>query len=498
DAYKVETLLSGRHTASSAYSAAVTQGGAHIAVAIGRTIHVASATGSCIVAVVRHEHRVTCAALSSGGGQFVAFGDALGALYIVHVATRRVVFGRALGLGGVRRVVFGRELGDALVVAAGAHVVRFAGIRVDALGRAVARGDDAEAGRLAAMIGVAAAEPADMPHDGVADVAAGVLVAGGGRASLSRWQAEGKGGALRLADAVAGGAYVRVEASADGRYAVALDDAGHVDVYERRTLTRVFRLAAGASDFSLLPRRTGLRLAVVARLDDSASELRVVDVPAGLTLCAVRVARDTRLARGAGDCAVFVEVRRRAFSVRRLAGARADERLAQLVKRGRVAEAQAFARAQGFAPAHVACVRLAHMATLRTPLGEHEEEEALGLVREAQEAPQVVRLALALHVRTLRGAQTLVQLAQAAARASGHQALQRLADDAARRLGTWRSISGAFDGAAWLAFGAADVAAHVRALLAQGDVARAAGVWRRHMVDARVRDDVAGALHAFP
>ncbi|KAJ1723734.1 hypothetical protein LPJ53_001959 [Coemansia erecta] len=526
DAYKLETLLSGHQPPGAADGpVGLALGGEHVAVAVGRAIHVADASGSHVLAVVRHESHVTCAALNADG-QFVAFGDGRGALFIVHVATRRVVFTRALpGGAGVRRVVFGREDGggEALVVVAGRHVERFGGIRARELGRAIAAGEAGEAARLGGLIGVAAADPAHVPHGEVADVAAAgcTLVAGRGddegeeegAAALSSWQV-GAGGALRLADAVGlaggGGGYVRVEASHDGRHAVALGPAGRLDVYERRTLTRVFRFGAGVADFALLPAPgAGLRAAVVVSADgdgDGASdELLVVDLPGGRARHALDVARGTRLARGRAAqhdaSVVFVERRAGGFDVRRLAEAQPVERLAHFVRLGRFAAADAFALAHGIAPAHVARARLEAMAAgaAGQACDGADDDEALRLVRLAAGPPaQLADVALRLPARTLRGAQALVREAQAAARASGDAALVGRAGDAARRLGTWLSVAGAFDAAAWQAFRSADLAAHVRAWLAQGDVARAAAVWRRHAGDARVRGDLAAALHAFP
>ncbi|KAJ1877641.1 hypothetical protein LPJ66_012061, partial [Kickxella alabastrina] len=74
------------------------------------------------------------------------------------------------------------------------------------------------------------------------------------------------------------------------------------------------------------------------------------------------------------------------------------------------------------------------------------------------------------------------------------------ARDALLRLGTWCGVGPAgFDAGAWQSFRAADLAAVLRAFVARGDVARAAVVWRRHAGgDARLRGDVASALHAFP
>ncbi|KAJ1890702.1 hypothetical protein LPJ66_007321, partial [Kickxella alabastrina] len=406
DSYRLETLATGRRAApeegeelSDSEDESETgdtvcevsvAGDQHVALTVGRTIHVlssgsekqeAAAAAAVAVAVIRHEREVVCTALSEAA-LFVAFGDSGGTLFIVHVGSRRAVYSQALGapLSALRFAGGGQEL----VLVAGARLVRFAGICMRALSEAIAQGDMARAAQAGAAISVdsvelARADGSALHAGGVGDVAvvagSGVAVAGSGAGALSSWHAAAPGG-LRLSDAVGaactgGEGYARVQASADGRHVAALSHGGALDVYERTTLTRVFRYGAGVLGFTTVAAPGAqLRVAVLERGGGGGggTRLSVVELPSRRVVHAMRVARRSWLARGGGGGGggvVFVEARAGAFHVRRLSEALPLERLAHLLRGARFAEAERFAQAHGIPAAAVGRQRVAAAVAAR-------------------------------------------------------------------------------------------------------------------------------------
>ncbi|KAJ1892031.1 hypothetical protein LPJ66_006587, partial [Kickxella alabastrina] len=392
DSYRLETLATGRRAApedcedlsdsedeseaGDTVCEVSVAGDQHVALTVGRTIHVLSSgsekQAAAAVAVIRHEKEVVCTALSEAA-LFVAFGDSGGTLFIVHVGSRRAVYSQALGapLSALRFAGGGQEL----VLVAGARLVRFAGICMHALSEAIAQGDMARAAQVGAAISVdsvelARADGSALHAGGVGDVAvvagSGVAVAGSGAGALSSWHAAAPGG-LRLSDAVGaactgGEGYARVQASADGRHVAALSHGGALDIYERTTLTRVFRYGASVLGFTTVAAPGAqLRVAVLERsAGGDGARLSVVELPSRRVVHAMRVARRSWLARGGGGAGVvFVEARASAFHVRRLSEALPLERLAHFLRGARFAEAERFAQAHGIPAAAVGRQRVA-------------------------------------------------------------------------------------------------------------------------------------------
>ncbi|KAJ2080670.1 hypothetical protein H4R24_002907 [Coemansia sp. RSA 988] len=570
DSYRLETLavaeqeLDGRGGDDELDSAerwcTTTVSAHHVAMSVGRQIHILAADKQQHEAVIRHTSEVKATALSNDSS-FVAFGDAVGMLCIVHIKTRQAVFsqliraetGEASSMEesrGISAIKFAESESDMrselVVIDGGGQAVRFSGIRLRELNQAILDGDMGLAAQVKAEIRVeqVALATADrqMHAGGITGLAVMqtaehslVVVSGSGDASLSSWRRAAGGAATGLADAVteesAGTGYTGVQVTGDQRYVVALSEHGVLDVYERTTLTRVFRYEDMAlDDFSVLGGRGSAEATVVGIskpiADDSDAE-QTADgcggdrdgwhrrlVVVGLPQVAVEytmvtsawswLANDSRAAQGKTDAIMFVEgvvegLRRRVF-LRQLRAAMPMERLAHFLDAGRFLEAHAFAEAHGIPRAEVArrrveraVVRLADGA-----LDTAEVDEALGLLGDANDAGFAADSCMRLVAATLADTQRLLAHARTAA-ASDAQRLAQVAD-ATQRLGTWLELGGcaAFDWRGWAAFRNGDLAQQLRALVAQGDIGRVAALWRRHHGDARIHGDIGAALLGLP
>ncbi|KAJ2358755.1 hypothetical protein GGF43_000606 [Coemansia sp. RSA 2618] len=542
DSYRLETVAAAEREASTLDDddderwCSVVVSAQRVAVTLGRQIHVLSADCARQEAVISHDRRIHATALSSDAS-FVAFGDAAGTLYIVHVETRRAVFSQRIAGSDLEssadadtKVVAmqfaetnaGRE--ELVVADARGHAMRFAEIQLRLLGTAIARGDMALAARIKGEISVETvrlgAQVTDVAAFHAHDYSLLFASGGGSGASLSSWRRNG--GATRLADAVSGecvgAAYTRVRVSGDGRFVVALGTQGVLDVYERATLTRVFRYAeVTIDDFGLLGGggMTVVALSTPTYADgdgDACRRLVVVALPSMAVRYAMDAAPHSWLAqdtRGDVTTVVFVEgaadagVQR--LFLRRLHEAVPMERLDHFLRAGRFAEAHAFAEAHDIP---VAAVHRRRLEALVTPGSiaqglDHSEPASEGAITEALELAEHVDAACAVNAcmqlvaASLSGTQRLLAYARRRAGADADHLLILRVEDAERRLGTWSALGGAEQDSAcaWAEFRAADLAARVRAYAAQGDVVRVAVLWRRH---AGLRDDVAGAVQGFP
>ncbi|KAJ2707305.1 hypothetical protein FB645_000816 [Coemansia sp. IMI 203386] len=539
DSYTLETLITGTRISSRPFEdinsdidksdynspgwCVASVAGQFIAVTKDKAIHILSADSACIEAVIRHDYLVTSTALSKDA-LFVAFGDSEGTLFIVHVGSRRVVFSRPMGteLGALRfSEIDSRsdECREELVLVAGSQLVRFAGIRLRALGRAISSNDMTIAGQIRSEIAVESVALADkrgnsLHSDGVSSVAVvparestQAIVAGSGAASLSSWLCTANGDSddyvskMGLSDAVsaecAGSEYTHVQVSANGRYALALSRSGMLDVYERLTLTRVFRYSeAPVADFGIVTSRAAhLRIAaIVSEADDEDSaQLIIVDLPSGNVIYSMDVAKGTWLARGFNESVVFVETQPSTFFVRKLSEALPLDRLAHFLRGRRYAEAESFARAHGIPETEVCRQRVISLVDSRC---EVDPVEAIDLLASLDDEGFVTESCLRLHTKTLPETQQLLRYARSVANAKSNIAS---VDETLLRLGTWQAVgSHPFNAGEWHSFRSADLASCARAFLSCGDVLRASLLWRRHAHDAKLRGDLAGALQAFP
>ncbi|KAJ2768407.1 hypothetical protein IWQ56_002951, partial [Coemansia nantahalensis] len=596
DSYRLETLavaeraqagLDGGDEAAedgAQWGAAVVVSAQHVAIAMGSRIHVLSADCRAPEAVICHSGAVLATALNCDSS-FVAYGDATGTLFIVHIRTRQPVFSQSVrppdstgdgpqaAVCGLHFAVSDTAAGqppreELVVVDSAGHAVRFSGIQLCLLSQAILDGNMALAARIRSEILV---EPVALQaakravhQGGVTGLAMfharshSLLFASGcGDGCLSCWRrAEPGGGSpTRLADIVtsesAGAGYSRIQLSLDGRYLVALSTHGWIDVYERSTLTRVFRYADAAfDDFGLLapPDADSAAMLVVAISrphcggsdgSDGGSEdddddgmtglarrkLVVLSLPAMEVVYSMAtsawswLARDSRSAQDVADTILFVEglvedgVQR--LFLRSLRETVPLDRLAHFLRAGRYEEAQAFAETHGIPPAVVRRKRLeellgnpdhAALAALRDDASVARfVDETLEVLDHVDDDEFGVRVCTDLAVPSLRGTRRLLLHARALAAGDA----QRLADvdDALQRLGTWSIISGAgplqapgphFDRQGWAAFRSTDLAACVRSCIAQGDIQRASAVWRRHRDNLRVAADIASAVQGFP
>ncbi|KAJ2739626.1 hypothetical protein H4R23_000324 [Coemansia sp. Cherry 401B] len=574
DSYRLETLATAERALADVGNGEldsqqrwcdVTVSSQHMAVTLDTHIHILSVDCAKQEAVISHDQRIQATALSSGSS-FVAFGDTTGMLFIVHIKTRRPVFSQcivaadsadAAGISALQFTVSGDEQREELVVAsASGQAVRFSNIHLDLLDKAIAAGDMVVAAGIKAEIGVEFVqlrENGRLVHDGgITGLAAFhardhslVFVSGGGSASLSCWQRI-HGASTNLADVVSlecsGSEYTKVRLSPDQRYVVALSVQGSLDVYERSTLTRVFRYAdVDIADFGLAlppqPSSTDSSILVTAISnpiysqsdgddsdgdggDDDSGEahrkLLVVGLPGMEVLYSMDVsawswlAQDTRLAADAVDTIMFVEGSaddgtQRLF-LRQLQETVPLERLDHFLRAGRFTEAQAFAESAGIPLTTVHRRRLEELlrpgnesfAALRTEDDAHRfVDQTLELARHV-DAAFSVDLCLRLAVPTLDATRRL--LAHAQQQAGDNPELTARVGETSQRLGTWSMIGDTepFDWRGWSVFRAADLAVCARAYAAQGDVARVSAIWRRHPNDTRLRDDVAGAVQGFP
>ncbi|KAJ2795581.1 hypothetical protein H4R20_005832, partial [Coemansia guatemalensis] len=291
DSYRLETLAVAEQgpdngeidneLSSSERWCTTTASAQHVAMSAGRQIHILATDKQRHEAIIRHTSEVRATALSSDSS-FVAFGDAAGMLCIVHIRTRQAVFSQLIRAeasgessteedGGISVIQFAESGADKrtelVVIDGSGHAVRFSGIRLGELNQAILDGDMGLASQVKAEIRVEQVALAAAGRQIHAERITGLavmqtaehslmVVSGSGDASLSSWRRAAGGTATGLADAVteesAGTGYAGVQVTGDQRYVVALSEHGALDVYERTTLTRVFRYEDMAlDDFSV-------------------------------------------------------------------------------------------------------------------------------------------------------------------------------------------------------------------------------------------------------
>ncbi|KAJ2454421.1 hypothetical protein EV183_001547 [Coemansia sp. RSA 2336] len=516
----------------------------HIAITLGSQIYILAADCQTHEAVINHSQAIHATALS-GDSSFVAFGDAAGTLFIIHIETRRAVFSQniqdtqptkgssqTLGISALEFAISDADgLREELVaVSASGAAVRFGNIKLRELSRAIAEGNMKLASSVREQVMVEQfqlqAKGAMVHGDNVAGLAvhahgnAQVLVAGNGSASLSCWQ--NAGGSTKLVDAVsaecAGGEYVRIRLTADGRYLVALSTSGTLDIYERATLTLVFRYTAcEVEDFTLTDGPQGCNVqaavmvaAIVQNYPDDDSEngqrqLMLIALPSMEVLWARNTAELSWLAYAAGSQVVLVEgidgPDGQQLVLRQLAETAPVDRVYKLLRSGEFTKAQA-AAAEGNVSLPAVYRQLAEELIQQAQDLRLEDDSSLAeQVRELADhadPPLAVDLCVRMLLPSASGIHQLLK--QGRRRAGSDIDLARRVADIQRRLGTWCTISTSepFDVRGWAAFCTADLAAYVREFSAKGDVARVSAIWRRHAQDSRLRSDIAGAVQGFP
>ncbi|PIA14304.1 hypothetical protein COEREDRAFT_10501 [Coemansia reversa NRRL 1564] len=577
DSYRLETLavaeqeLNSREGDNELNSAErwcmATMSAQHVAMSVGRQIHILVTDKQRQEAIIRHTSDVKATALSSDSS-FVAFGDAVGMLCIVHIKTRQAVFSQFIRANAGKENITAEDKGscavvdegisairfadsetdgrsELVVIDGGKQAVRFSGIRLEELNQAILESNTELAAQVKAEIRVEhvplSAAGWQIHNEGITGLAVTqemehslVIVSGRGNASLSSWRRAAGGTATELADAVAaesgGIGYTGVQVTGDQRYVVALSENGELDVYERTTLTRVFRYTDMAlDDFEVSGGHSAAAVVVgISKpiADDSDSEqfadydgedwngwhrrLVVVGLPEMTMEYSMAISAwswlvsDSRAARRSTDAIMFAEgitegARRRVF-LRQLRAALPLERLAHFLDSGRFTEAQAFAEAHSIPRAVVARRRLdrAVARAADDALDAAAVNEVLVLLDDVGDAGFAVDVCTRLAAVTLADMQRLLEHARGAA-GSDTQRTAHVAD-AAQRLGTWVELNGraAFDWRGWTAFRDGDLAQRLRALVAHGDIVRSAVLWRRHHGDARVHDDIGAALQGLP
>ncbi|KAJ2616940.1 hypothetical protein H4S08_000538 [Coemansia sp. RSA 1365] len=539
----------------------------HVAMSVGRQIHILATERQRHEAIIRHTSDVKATALSSDSS-FVAFGDAVGMLCIVHIKTRQAVFSQLIRAQvgkenstpedkgsyaavdeGINAIRFADSETDGrselVVIDGGKQAVRFSGIRLGDLNQAILESNIELAAQVKAEIRVEhvplSVAGRQIHTEGITGLAVTqamehslVIVSGRGNASLSSWRRAAGGVATELADAVtaenAGMGYTGVQVTGDQRYVVALSEDGELDVYERTTLTRVFRYTDMAlDDFDVSGGHSAATIVLgISKpiADDSDSEhsadfdegdlngwhrrLVIVRLPemkveySMATSAWSWLVSNSRAARGSTGAIMFAEgiaegARRRVF-LRQLRAALPLERLAHFLDAGRISEAQAFAEAHGIPRAVVARRRL-DLAVARAAddaLDTTAVNEVLVLLNDVGDADFAVEVCTRLATTNLADTQRLLVHARTAAGSDAKHTAQ--VADVTQRLGTWVELGGRaeFDWRGWAAFRDSDLAQRLRALVAQGDIGQSAALWRRHHGDARVRGDVGAALQGLP
>ncbi|KAJ1750963.1 hypothetical protein LPJ79_002453 [Coemansia sp. RSA 1821] len=549
DAFKLESLLVAARRANDELDidrrwCEATVSAQHIAITLGNHIYILAADCQTHEAVINHSQAIRATALS-GDSSFVAFGDSAGTLFIIHIETRRAVFSQNIQdiqatkgssqTPGISALEFAISDADGLheelvAVSDSGAAVRFGNIKLRELSRAIAEGDMRLASSVREQVIVEEFQlqaNGSMVHgDNVAGLAvhahgkAQVLVAGSGSASLSCWQ--NVGGSTKLVDAVsaecAGGEYVRIRLTADGRYLVALSTGGTLDIYERATLTLVFRYTAcEVEDFTLTDGPQGFNVqaavmvaAIVQDHPDNDSEngqrqLMLIALPCMEVLWTRDTAELSWLAYAAGSQVVLVEGIEASdgqrLVIRQLAETAPVDRVYKLLHSGEFTKAQA-AAAEGNVSLSAVYRRLAEeliqqAQDLRLEDGPSLAEK-VGELAEHADPPLAVDLCIRMLLPSASSIHRLLK--QGRRRAGPDIDLARRVADTQRRLGTWCTISNSepFDVRGWAVFRTADLAAYVREFSAKGEVARVSAIWRRHVHDSRLRSDVAGAVQGFP
>ncbi|KAJ2747383.1 hypothetical protein GGI20_000521 [Coemansia sp. BCRC 34301] len=612
DSYRLETLATAERTALADTSEAdrwcdATISAQHVAITIGRQIHILSVDCRNQEAVICHDGNILATSMNCDSS-FVAFGDEAGTLFIVHIKTRRPVFSQTIkspssspsGVVGSDVPAFGivalqftiSQSGDAhvreeLVVVTGDGIlVRFSSLQLCLLSQAILEGNMAMATGIKGEIKVEFATlslSGRMVHsEGIGGVSvthsngsSHVAIAGSGDACMSCWRRVERlepgadddddtrqvSMSTRLVDMVSlecsGSGYVKIALSLDQRYLVALSKCGTLDVYERLTLTLVFRYTeTPIDDFSLLApgSATAEKLAPASILlaaiskpvllsserdandcaepEDSDGEdgdrcrrLLVISLPSMELIYSMDVsvwswfAHDIRSLQDVADTILFVEGTyvdgTQTFFLRNLCETVPMERLSHFLRAGRYAEAEAFAEENDIPLAVVYRKRLedvlsepAHPTLASIPSNEDAAEfadQTLDLLARIGDNAFAIDVCMRLPVPSLQSTQRLLLHARALAE-NDAPSMARVVDSI-RRLGTWCAIGyggirrrseAQFDVHAWQVFRAADLASCMRSYIARGDVERAGAIWRRHQDDRRLCSDISSAIQGFP
>ncbi|KAJ2816336.1 hypothetical protein FBU31_006616, partial [Coemansia sp. 'formosensis'] len=365
--------------------------------------------------------------------------------------------------------------------------------------------------------------------------------------------------ATQLADMVSfecsGSGYTKVALSLDQRYLVALSKSGALDVYERLTLTLVFRYTETLiDDFGLLAPSstkveafspTSILLAAISKpvslnserddisgdsdIDDEGEDrcrrLLVISLPSMEVIYSMDVsvwswlANDIRSSQDIADTILFVEGTYvdgvQTFYLRNLYETVPMERLSHFLRAGRYTEAEAFAEENGIPLAVVYRKRLddilsdpSHPSLSR--LSSEDEaavfaDQTLDLLGHIGDTAFAIDVCLRLPVPSLQSTQRLLLHARTLAEKDAPSMAKVV--DSIQRLGTWCSVGNndvhqrsvvQFDAQAWQIFRAADLASCMRSFISCGDVERAGAIWRRHQSDKRLCYDIASAIQGFP
>ncbi|KAJ2005491.1 hypothetical protein H4R26_001914, partial [Coemansia thaxteri] len=620
DSYRLETLATADRSIP-AYSASADGDGLgdsdrwcdiivsalQVAITIGCRIHVLSVDCKGQEAVICHDSPISATALNCDSS-FVAFGDEAGILFIVHIKTRRPVFSQAIkappplanieagrnlpgpGISALRFAVsdpadlYTRE--ELVVVSGNGLLVRFSNLQLCLLSQAILDGDMALAAKIkdsikVEFIGLNLGKR-QIHAGGVGGLAtvhsrgsSHIVLAGSGDACLSCWlrtepaadshnDSQPVQTPTRLTDVVSlecsGSGYVKILPSLDQRHLVALSKHGSLDVYERLTLTIVFRYTGAlVDDFYLLAPGTtkeGLRVPgsiVVAAIskpalqhpehessrstdeysvsvdgsddEDLCRKLLVISLPSTEIIYSMDVslwswlAHDVRQAQDVVDTILFVEGTRsgdtQSLFLRKLSETVPMERLSHFLCAGRYTEAERFAEENGIPLAAVYRRRLEDI--LSNPnhpslTGIRSDNDAalfvgqfLDLLNHIEDVEFAVDACVRLQVPSFRAAQRLLEHARTLA-SNDRQNMAKVVDTF-QRLGTWRSFGSCgvqlgspeqFDAQTWHDFRVADLASYMRSCVARGDIEQAGSIWRRHSDDKRLCGDVTSAIQGFP
>ncbi|KAJ2870062.1 hypothetical protein GGH93_005857 [Coemansia aciculifera] len=610
DSYRLETLATAERE-THAYSGDsdrwcdVTISAQHVAITIGHQIHILSVDCRKQEAVICHDSNILATSLNCDSS-FVAFGDETGTLFIVHVKTRRPVFsqtikppssststtvGSVVPTSAIVALQFavsesadGHIREELAVVTSEGTLVRFSSLQLCLLSQTILDGDMALATRIKGEIKIEFASLSSSGRlihassiGGVsvmhANGSSHVVIVGSGDACMSCWRreehsepdsendnAQGASMATRLADIVSfecsGSGYAKVALSLDQRYLVALSKSGSLDVYERLTLTLVFRYTEMLiDDFSLLApgstnsealSPTSILLAAISKpvllkseqeddfdnndTDDDESgdrgrKLVVISLPSMEVIYSMNapvwswLAHDIRSSQDIADTILFVEGRHidgiQTIFLRHLYETVPMERLSHFLRGGRYSEAEAFAEENDIPLAVVYRKRLEDIVSdpSHPSLGRvSSEDEAaqfadqtLDLLGHIGDTAFAIDVCMRLSVSSLQSTQRLLLHALALAEKDAPSRAKVV--DSIQRLGTWCSVGNGgapqrsvaqFDGQAWQIFRAADLASCMRSFISCGDIERAGAIWRRHQNDKRLCCDVASAIQGFP
>ncbi|KAJ2492558.1 hypothetical protein IWW37_001313 [Coemansia sp. RSA 2050] len=604
DSYRLETLATAERTTLTCSDSPdrwcdATISAQHVAITIGHQIHILSVDCRKQEAVVCHDSDILATSLNCDSS-FVAFGDATGTLFIVHIKTRRPMFSQVIkppssfpnitagsampGGSAIVALQFAvsqstdantRE--ELVVVTSEGTLVRFSSLQLCLLSQAILDSDMAMAAKIKGEIKIefASLSFSDRPihSGGIGGVSlthsngsSHVVVVGSGDACMSCWcrkecsELDGEDGdgqrvlaATQLADIVSlecsGSGYVKVALSLDQRYLVALSKSGSLDVYERLTLTLVFRyIDTLIDDFSLLaPGSTkaealspsSILLAAISKPvplglehDDSEDDdedlcrrLLVISLPSMEVVYSMDasiwswLAHDIRSSQDVADTILFIEGTHvdgmQTFYLRNLYETVPMERLSHFLRAGRFTEAEAFAEENGIPLAVVYRKRLEDILSdsshpSLSELSSEDEvaafvEQTLEMLSHMDDTAFAIDVCMRLPIPSFQSTQRLLLHGRTLAEKDTPSMAKVM--DSIQRLGTWCIIGNGglkqcptmrFDGLAWQSFRVSDLATCMRSFISRGDIERAGAIWRRHQSDKRLCSDIASAIQGFP